>query len=171
MTDEEQDRKWRPKLWGICLSLISGTVLLAMNAIVQKMKLHFADVLFTRAVFQSFLGLVLSLYRGESVWIKEVDDGQNLYQMRILLFLFGLFNSYYFHAFGRCHDNYFVCCSTSSSIGSHFFEGEIAIIQDTLFNFGCNRNCSRAKAAFSIWKFIGAWYETKLQYINSTYDK
>ena len=89
MTDEEQDRKWRPKLWGICLSLISGTVLLAMNAIVQKMKLHFADVLFTRAVFQSFLGLVLSLYRGESVWIKEVDDGQNLYQMRILLFLFG----------------------------------------------------------------------------------
>ena len=89
MTDEEQERKWRPKLWGICLSLISGTVLLAMNAIVQKMKLHFADVLFTRAVFQSFLGLVLSLFRGESVWIKEVDDGQNLYQMRILLFLFG----------------------------------------------------------------------------------
>ena len=89
MTDEEQERKWKPKLWGICLSLISGLTLLTMNALVQKMKLHFSDVLFTRALFQSFIGLVLSLFRGQSLWIKEVDDGQNLYRMRILLFVFG----------------------------------------------------------------------------------
>ena len=88
MTDEEQERKWRPKLWGICLSLFSCFMLLTMNTIVQKMKLHFADVLFARAVLQSFVGLVLSLFRGESVWIKEVDDGQNLNRMRLLLFAF-----------------------------------------------------------------------------------
>ena len=63
-------------------------MLLTMNAIVQKMKLHFADVLFARAVLQSFVGLVLSFFRGESVWIKEVDVGQNLNLMRLLLFVF-----------------------------------------------------------------------------------
>ena len=60
-----------------------------MNAIVQKMKLNFADVLFARALFQSFLGIALSLVRGESVWIKEVDDGKSLNRIRLLLFMFG----------------------------------------------------------------------------------
>ena len=59
-----------------------------MNAMVQKLKLHFDDVLFARAVVQLLVGLVLSLFRGESVWIKEVDAGQNLNRMRLLLFVF-----------------------------------------------------------------------------------
>ena len=88
MIDEEQERKWRQKLWGICLSFFSCSMLLTMNAIVQKLKLHFDDVLFARAVVQLLVGLVLSLFRGESVWIKEVDAGQNLNRMRLLLFVF-----------------------------------------------------------------------------------
>ena len=64
-------------------------MLLTLYAIVQKFRLHFADVLFARALLQSFVGLVLSLFRCEPMWIKEVDDGQSLNRMRLLLFVFG----------------------------------------------------------------------------------
>ena len=65
-------------------------MLLILNAIVQKMKLHFADVLFARAILQSLVGLILCWVKGESLWIKEVDAGKNLNEMRLLLFVFGL---------------------------------------------------------------------------------
>ena len=64
-------------------------MLLTLNAIVQKLKLHFADVLLARAVLQSLIGLILSWLKSESLWIKEVDAGKNLNQMRLLLFVFG----------------------------------------------------------------------------------
>ena len=89
LTEEEQERTWMPKLWGIFLSLFSCFMLLTLYAIVQKFRLHFADVLFARALLQSFVGLVLSLFRCEPMWIKEVDDGQSLNRMRLLLFVFG----------------------------------------------------------------------------------
>ena len=48
--DEELEANWRPKLLGIFLSIFSCLGLLTLNTIVQKMKLHYADVLFVRAV-------------------------------------------------------------------------------------------------------------------------
>ena len=89
LTDKEHERKWKPKLLGICLSLFSCFSLLTLNTIVQKLKLHFADVLLARAVLQSSVGLILSRLKGDSVWIKEVDTGKNLNEMRFLLFLYG----------------------------------------------------------------------------------
>ena len=89
ITAEENEKNWRPKLLGICLSLFSCFSLITLNTIVQKLKLHFADVLFARALLQSSVGLFLSRLKGESVWIKEVDACKNLNRMRWLLFLFG----------------------------------------------------------------------------------
>ena len=88
-SNEDYGKKWMSKLLGICLSLFSCFCLITLNTIVQKLKLHFADVLLVRAVLQSSVGLILSRLKGESVWIKEVDAEKNLNKMRLLLFLFG----------------------------------------------------------------------------------
>ena len=121
---------------GICLSLFSCFSLITLNTIVQKLKLHFADVLLVRAVLQSSVGLILSRLKGESVWIKEVDANKNLNQTRFLLFLFGFigasFNTTDLIAisFMSLGDAMTIIMSSvlPTMILAAFFEGEITLV-------------------------------------------
>ena len=90
---EEIHSKWKSKSVGVCLSFLSALVLLAQNTTLQKMNLHFNDVLLARAVLQTVSCLILIKLKGESVWIKEVDVGNNLNQIRLMLFAYGLFGA------------------------------------------------------------------------------
>ena len=91
--NEEVENKWKSKSLGVCLSFLSALVLLTQNTILQKMNLHFNDVLLMRAVLQTAAGLILIKIKGESVWIKDVDVGKNIHKIRIMLFAYGLFGA------------------------------------------------------------------------------
>ena len=93
IVEEESEKTWTSKLAGVLLSLFSALGLLSLNAIVQKMKLHFDDVLFVRAVLQSSVGLILIKIKGGSIWVKEVDKGKNLNKIRLTLFAFAFFGA------------------------------------------------------------------------------
>ena len=89
-SDDEYENGWTSKFFGVCLSLCSALMLLALNTIVQYEQLHFYDVLLIGILFQTAFGLILLCVRGESVWIREVDVGKNIYKYRIMLLLYGL---------------------------------------------------------------------------------
>ena len=91
--NEEGENKWKSKSLGVCLSFLSALVLLTQNTILQKMNLHFNDVLLIKAVVQILPGLIFIKIKGESVWIKDVDVGQSIHKIRIMLFTYGLFGA------------------------------------------------------------------------------
>ena len=88
--DEELEKRWTSKLIGVLFSLFSALALLSINTIVQKMNLHFDDVLFVRAVLQTSVGLILIKMKGEPVWVTEVDQGKDINKIRITLIAMAL---------------------------------------------------------------------------------
>ena len=89
-TEAENRKNGKAKLIGIALSFLSAFMLLIINTIVKYTKLHFNDVLLVRAVLQKTLAVFLLLMNGESVWIKDVDAGKNIYKIRIILLSYGI---------------------------------------------------------------------------------
>ena len=88
--DDELEKRWTSKLIGVLFSLFSALALLSVNTIVQKMNLHFDDVLFVRAVLQTSVGLILIKMKGEPVWVTEVDQGKDINKIRITLIAMAL---------------------------------------------------------------------------------
>ena len=68
-------------------------MLLVHNTIVQYYHLHFNDVLLVRVMLQTIFCIILLWMRGESVWIKDVDTGKNIHQIRAILFSYGFFGA------------------------------------------------------------------------------
>lgn len=91
--EEENEKTWKSKLFGMSLSFSSAVMLLILNTIVQYKHLHFDDVLFVRVVLQTVFALFLLWINGESIWIKNVDIGNNICKIRIILFLYGFFGA------------------------------------------------------------------------------
>ena len=90
---EELESIWKSRLLGICLSFCSVFMLLIHNTIVQYYHLHFNDVLLVRVMLQTIFCIILLWMRGESVWIKDVDIGKNIHQIRAILFSYGFFGA------------------------------------------------------------------------------
>ena len=93
VAEAENEINWKAKLVGVGLSFLSAFMLLILNTIVKYKKLHFNDVLLVRAVLQTIFGLFLLAMNGESVWIKDVDVGKNIYKLRFILFSYGFFGA------------------------------------------------------------------------------
>ena len=93
VSEAENEKNWKAKLVGVGLSFLSAFMLLILNTIVKYKKLHFNDVLLVRAVLQTIFGLFLLAMNGESVWIKDVDVGKNIYKLRFILFSYGFFGA------------------------------------------------------------------------------
>ena len=90
IVDGELEKSWTSKLIGVLFSLFSALALLILNTIVQKMNLHFDDVLFVRALLQSSVGLILIKIKGEPVLVKEVDQGKDINKIRLTFFAVAL---------------------------------------------------------------------------------
>ena len=88
--NEKKEIKWKDKLEGIMFSYISGLLDVTINTIVKKLKLHFDDVLFLTSIVQMTLALIVSFMKGNSIIIKDVDEGKNLQVIRIILIAFAI---------------------------------------------------------------------------------
>ena len=93
--DDDIDDNGKSKSLGICLSFLSAFVWVIQNTILQKMNLHFNDVLLTRALLETVSGLILVKIQGEAIWIKGVDVDKNIYKIRLLVFAYGLFGAFF----------------------------------------------------------------------------
>ena len=75
----------KTKIAGICLSLLTGLLWMVSNIVYKKMKIDFCDLMFTRAIFQIGIFLIIIKIKRQSVWVYSVDKTNNIHVIRFLL--------------------------------------------------------------------------------------
>ena len=81
---------------GILFSFVSGLLELGINSIVKSTKLDLDDVLFITSIVQMILAVIILTKKGNSIWIKIVDEDKNIHIIRIILISFAISRGLFF---------------------------------------------------------------------------
>ena len=90
LLDTNTDRPLKKKITGACLSLFTGLLWIGSNIVYKRMKIDFCDLMFTRAIFQIGIFLIIIKMKRQSVWVYSVDKTNNIHLTRFLLVAQGI---------------------------------------------------------------------------------
>ena len=88
--DAKNVRPLKTKITGAFLSLLTGLLWMGSNIVYKKMKIDLCDLMFTRAIFQIGIFLIIIKMKRQSVWVYSVDKANNIHVIRFLLVAQGI---------------------------------------------------------------------------------